>query len=332
MGKRLILLTSDRSFVLPTLIACRQLLEQTGVRQIADALIVTIGLSDQELELLSEAGANMGVSVCQLTLDRELLSNLYFNKTHVPVSTLARLYTPALIDAKYEHVVYIDGDVQIVDEIRPLICYDVPEGKLLAAPDRFMLGGVGFGWKAAEWREDLSYLQALGVSDPKDYFNAGVLAASRSTWASICEEALGFFKANSQLCRFHDQSALNAVCKGATIKLSPAYNFNTSFRKIGAEDFIKPRIIHFTGANKPWVGGSDVTFAASYSSLVGSFQNSFPACYETFSSVQIGVRNSRQQERNSIKSKIYLQYERFVKRRSFQKYLERTGTSSAKEF
>jgi lipopolysaccharide biosynthesis glycosyltransferase len=323
MSKRLILLTSDRSFVLPTLIACTQILEQAGMRQIADAMIVTTDLTIRELELLSETGSQIGVDVHQLTLKTELLNNLHFNKTHVPISTLARLFTPELIDTKYDHVVYIDGDVQIVGEIQPLVCYDVPKGKLLAAPDRFVLGGMSFGWRAESWREDLLYLSSLGIDKPSEYFNAGVLAASRSTWSSACEEALDFFKKNSQLCKFHDQSALNAVCKGETIKLSPAYNFHTSLRQIGAEDFLSPKIIHFTGANKPWLVESQSSSASSYSSLIRSFQHRFPVCYDMFAIHNSSGPPRRQEKRESIKSKIYEKYGRYQRRRSFKTYLER---------
>jgi lipopolysaccharide biosynthesis glycosyltransferase len=324
MGKRLILLTSDRSFVLPTLIACTQILEQAGMRQLADAMIVTTDLNIRELELLSETASQMGVDVRQLTLKTEL-NNLHFNKTHVPISTLTRLYTPELIDTKYDHVVYIDGDVQIVGEIQPLVCYDVPKGKLLAAPDRFVLGGMSFGWRAESWREDLSYLSSLGIDKPSEYFNAGVLAASRNTWSSACEEALDFFKRNSQLCKFHDQSALNAVCKGETIKLSPAYNFHTSLRQIGAEDFLSPRIIHFTGADKPWLVESQSSSASSYSCLIRSFQHRFPVCYDMFAGRNSGVPQRRQKSRESmsIKSRIYEKYGRYKKRREFKTYLER---------
>ena len=326
MGQRLILLTSDRSFVLPTLIACTQIFEQAGMRQIADAMIVTTDLTIQEFELLSATGSQIGVDVRQLTLKTDSLNNLHFNKTHVPISTLARLYTPELIDTKYDHVVYIDGDVQIVGEIQPLVCYDVPKGKLLAAPDRFVLGGMSFGWRAESWREDLLYLSSLGIDKPSEYFNAGVLAASRSTWSSACEEALDFFKRNSQLCKFHDQSALNAVCKGETIKLSPAYNFHTSFRQIGAEDFLSPKIIHFTGANKPWLVESQSSSVSSYSRLIRAFQHRFPVCYDMFAGHNSGVPQRRQEKRESINSKVYGKYERYRKRRLFKTYLERLTT------
>jgi lipopolysaccharide biosynthesis glycosyltransferase len=330
MGKRLILLTTDRSFVLPTLIACQQILAQSGMSQIADVMVVTTDLTVPELEVLSETGANLGVSIRQHALDRELLSTLHFNKTHVPDSTLMRLYTPGVIDAEYEHVVYIDGDVLIVGDIRPLISYNVPREKLLAAPDRFMLGGLNFGWRAAGWQEDLSYLRSLGINDPSDYFNAGVLAANRNTWSSVCEEALLFFKKNSQLCKFHDQSALNAVCKGKTISLSPAYNFNSSFREVGAQDFIDPRIIHFTGGNKPWLPGAEATYAMSYRSLSSAFQHRFPACWEIFAIAPNGVAPGWQPpERQSIYSKMYERYARFTKRRSFERYFERTGVHSS---
>ena len=42
-----------------------------------------------------------------------------------------------------------------------------------------------------------------------------------------------------------------------TSNMSPVWNFQTRFRSWGASRRLEPRILHFTGAAKPWLG--DVT-------------------------------------------------------------------------
>ena len=98
------------------------------------------------------------------------------------------------------------------------------------------------------------YLRGLGLERQDGYFNAGVLAADRKTWCTITSEALAFFKANVEACKFHDQSALNAVAGRRRIRLDPRWNFQTLFRYWHLEDQIQPAIYHFTQTFKPWNG------------------------------------------------------------------------------
>lgn len=179
--------------------------------------------------------------------DYDLNDDAIFHETHVPRSSLARLAAP--IPEQYEHVVYIDGDVQILGDLSPLIRHDVAPGKILAANDHAFLCASERGEYAAFFRR---YLTGIGVDNPSDYFNTGVLAFRRSTWAEMAPAAMAYIREHSVRCNYHDQSALNAVCVGRREVLSPAFNFVSWFSDIDATDFLSPVIVHFTGEQKPW--------------------------------------------------------------------------------
>jgi lipopolysaccharide biosynthesis glycosyltransferase len=324
MKDRLVLFTSDRNFLLPTLIAAWNLLKQDAVKLIADVAVVTVGMTTHEVSYLRKLVSQFEIEILNLG-DKDLDSQEWtFNKTHVPTSTLARLYTPSLIPSHYTNIVYLDGDIQIVGDLFPLISYDVPSGKLLAAPDRFLLGGTSVGWQSSVWRDDCSYIRSLGIENPDDYFNAGVIAARSETWKDVCDSALEFFKAHSELCRYHDQSALNAVCKGKTLRLSLAYNFSSSLEAINGEDYITPRLLHFTGANKPWFKDGKSPWQSSFVPLYNDFVDRYPDICREFSPAgrpsDAGVERTTS---TSARSYLYGRYAIASKRAKLKRFIRR---------
>lgn len=86
------------------------------------------------------------------------------------------------------------------------------------------------------------------------YYNSGLLYADLATWKTFGELALTFFAANMKLCRYHDQSALNAVAHEHMIPLSARWDFQQPMRAWGFDDEIRPRMYHFNGRQKPWNG------------------------------------------------------------------------------
>ena len=173
----------------------------------------------------------------------------YFNKTHISRTTLGRFALHEALPSHYEHVVYLDGDVQAVGDITELVAHDVKPG--------FIAAGNEFLWLCENdigpyWRRHRAYLDEIGVNDPRDYFNCGVLAFRMDTWREMAPKALDYFRRFPERCIYHDQSALNAVFYGKREILSPIYNFGTEFAKLGLIETETPRILHFTGAQKPW--------------------------------------------------------------------------------
>ncbi len=247
---RVIIFTTDQGFLLPTISAVLQLCKQADVIRIADIIIYLVDMAEESRIELKKAFA--GFPIVFISIPPELTKipkDVIFNKTHVPHSTLVRLSTGSLIPTQYTHVVYLDGDIQILGDLLPMVSYNVPKEKIGAASDSSWLysGDIGGHWKFTK-----NYLNGLGISDPRDYFNAGVLLFRRETWVKYAPAAWDFYIKNSGRCSFHDQSALNAVFLGRREIVSPLYNFVSGYSDLGAHFFYPPKIIHFTGAGKPW--------------------------------------------------------------------------------
>ena len=267
---RLAFFTTDADYLVPTLVAARQVAAQASVRDLAHVSVFLIDIQDRTQDELSRLFPDLRF----ITLKSEAFAlpvTSTFNRTHVPRSALARLVVGKMIDSQYKHLTYFDGDIQVVGNIEPLLHFTVPPGFVLAAPDIAEIVAPEIGRFAGEFRR---YRQALGIGDATDYFNSGILAATRETWVHMGEAAFTFMAEYSDLCKFHDQSALNKIFHGRRIALSPRYNLNSWLQALLPELAAQAAILHFTGGEKPWsdrANRPESRFRSSYCQLVREY-------------------------------------------------------------
>ena len=241
---RAIVFVSDSGFLLPTLVAAAQVDVQVRNPRIADIFIILMSISDQEREIVRRFAEPLGISLVDApSIDIDETSE--FNITHVPPTTLGRLFLCDYLPAIYENIVYLDGDIRINGDITPLIRHNVHPGYIAAANDKYWISA---GWLARKHR---LYLRELGLTDPRSYFNAGVLAFKRATWEEWAPKAYKYFVANSGRAKYHDQSALNHVFSNRREVISPIYNYISNYTMAGISE-VNPRIVHYTGGLKPW--------------------------------------------------------------------------------
>jgi lipopolysaccharide biosynthesis glycosyltransferase len=247
LKSKLVVLVTDRGFLVPSLMVAAQLVGFGHLSQ-ADIVIYTIDIDDRVLAYLKKKYENRIRFEALATRSFVPSQTVSFFANHVPKATLARLSLHGIIDKRYQDIVYIDGDIQVVQPITGLLDFSVPEGKILA--------GRGSAWLDRYAPDNKAtpdgYLESLGGAAPEDYFNAGVLAFKRSTWEVEAPRALSFFMEHSDICIRHDQSALNAIFLGRVLHFAPAYNFHGAYASLFLQDIYSPAMIHFTGPNKPW--------------------------------------------------------------------------------
>jgi glycosyltransferase involved in cell wall biosynthesis/lipopolysaccharide biosynthesis glycosyltransferase len=243
---------TDVNFMLPTLISA------AGVRRFvsADKATIYIFAIETESERLKEINTFLAAKgiygVEFIIMDKNCFTGIDWeraNKTHVPLAALGRFFMDGLLPDSAKRIVYLDGDTWIKDDPSTLIETVFPEGKLAAVED------ITFYCRndiTAHGKVTRSYLRALGIDGSNGYFNSGVFAAERRTWREISGEALNFFIKNTEACKFHDQSALNAVVGDRRMGLSPAWNFQTPYRYWNVDQKVNPAIYHFTQSQKPW--------------------------------------------------------------------------------
>ena len=129
----LVSFVTDNGYLVPSLVAARQLVGR-NIHELADIVIFTVDVDNNTIRELSDSRANSHIKF------EPLISRLFvpppgvvFRKSHITVTALARLCLHEVISPKYENIVYLDGDVQIVGDISPLVRYRVQDESVLAA-------------------------------------------------------------------------------------------------------------------------------------------------------------------------------------------------------
>ncbi|WP_312223850.1 glycosyltransferase family 8 protein [Rhizobium rhizoryzae] len=250
MKENAVVFVTDKGFLVPSLVAALQVLEQREASSAADIVVVLIDIDQGLHQTLERLFNPLGIIFFALNASEFLPSEgAFFNKTHVPKTTLGRLALHKVLPDQYVNIVYLDGDIQIVGDIGPLLRHRVAAGKIAAVTEGNWLceGDMGHYWPKHQ-----AYMTALGITDPLDYFNAGILAFRLDTWREMAPRALAYFTSYPERCLYHDQSALNAVFHGHRECLSPIYNYASLYADLNLTAEVSPRIIHFTGGNKPW--------------------------------------------------------------------------------
>jgi lipopolysaccharide biosynthesis glycosyltransferase len=251
LKSKAVVFVTDRGFLVPSLVAALQVMQQITVTTLSDVIVVLIDFNPMEIATVEKAIEGDGIIL--LPMDSALFlppDGTFFNGTHVPKSALGRLALHHVLPKHYEDVVYIDGDVQITGDLTALVRHRVMPGFVAAVAEGNWLceGDIGTYWPAHK-----AYMENLGVHDPRTYFNSGVLAFRLETWREFAPMALDYFIRYPERCLYHDQSALNAVFAGRVQPLSPRYNYLSLYAALGIDQEIRPKIIHFTGGNKPWI-------------------------------------------------------------------------------
>ncbi len=253
--RQCIVLMCDEDYLFPSLVCAKQ--ARAHAPASADVVIfLETDHLDPERKRVFEAASGATVRPIPdwlLSLLTKSVPEGFF-KTHVSRAALFRMFVAkALEEKQYERILYLDGDIQIHHSLTELLTLPLPEGAVGAVPDWMALHSLE-GMPDVDAKRQ--YLTQLGLSAEQwtSYFNSGVMVASPATWNDIGPKALDFLVARPDVCKFHDQSALNHVCRGRIAKLSFRWNFLRSYMTLPVYKSINPAIIHFVGRLKPWDG------------------------------------------------------------------------------
>ena len=178
------------------------------------------------------------------------LEGIYTDPRYTEAASF-RLLLPELLP-EYDSLVYIDCDVIVRQDIGTLYAQTRLEDKYL---------GVVF---EAPIENQAQRFRALGC-DPRCYFNSGFLLMNlkQMRQEKVSEKLLEACKV--PYLEFPDQDALNQVCQGRVLPLSPLYNgirtfflpqykpdFEQEYPQSGLWEKVQDQAtIHYTGG-KPW--------------------------------------------------------------------------------
>lgn len=176
-------------------------------------------------------------------IDVELVRSFAPPNARYGLATFYRLLLPSMLPVHIEKFIYLDVDILVLNNLRSLFDTELETMPVAAVPE-----------PVAYTRFD------LGLDNPNDYFNAGILLINLPLWRAqrIAERAIQFLKDFPKKVEYLDQDALNAVLAGNWWSLSDSYNFTwralpPQASRIELQRMLATKtIVHFNTALKPW--------------------------------------------------------------------------------
>jgi lipopolysaccharide biosynthesis glycosyltransferase len=168
-----------------------------------------------------------------------------------PRAVWFRVLLPELLPA-LDRVLYLDSDLIVRTSLAPLWQTDLGTRLLGAVTNPLYPFQPPYPQ------------QALGIAQPQDYFNSGVLLLNLAQMrAEGTARKLAEVAATRRGLWYPDQDALNLVCRDRWHRLHPRWNAQSTYFELAASELpvpaaqiaetrADPAIVHFIGPFKPW--------------------------------------------------------------------------------
>jgi lipopolysaccharide biosynthesis glycosyltransferase len=209
-------------------------------------------LSNESIEALKGVADRYQADFSFYPMDSALLENLSVND-RISNDTYCWNIMPDLIDPKVNKLLYLNGDMIVLDDIKPLWETDL-NGYIIGAVDDIA---------AIKFKE----FDRLKIPEQFGYFNAGTILINRREWVKndFSGKVLSYARENGKFLKFLDQDAGNFILYNKRKTLHPKWNqqvgvyfikknfTNSKYSNEDLEEAIKnPVIVHFNGMEKPW--------------------------------------------------------------------------------
>ena len=197
-------------------------------------------------------------------------------KNYITAETNYRLYLFSDDFSEYSRMLYLDCDMQAADDISKLYDLDL-EGMAVGACEDVGLIPVAMVKKAVFFdgkpcNADIYRTKYIGLDNPRDYFNAGMLVLDLEKCRSITDEIRAVEVLTAHRMTYNDQDALNIIFKGMVKQLDISFNYPPSINEYSQQERFRdalseelrdsPFIVHYAGPRKPW--NSDVPLGEIY--------------------------------------------------------------------
>ena len=217
-------------------------------------LFVSCDVSQANKKKFSKLGNEFSHAIELIKIDDSMVEMFPLNESmHISRPTYYRLLVADLLPQNIHKVIYLDCDIIVCGDIKPL-WEQIVEGKALA--------GVRdpSDYQAQHW-------ERLGASVPFEYFNAGVLVCNMDNWrqSQLLHRVRSYISDNFSRLMLMDQDALNGLLLGeyeriplrynCQLVLFKEYNWNhypVEIQKTYLEEVWNAVVIHYSDFEKPW--------------------------------------------------------------------------------
>lgn len=197
-----------------------------------------------------------GMRLHIIVVDNRILPPLPLNDIHHPITlpTYYRLLAGKLLPTTVHKTIYLDCDIIVAQNLRPL--WDISlDGKPLACVRDCLLNF------------DQPHCARLGYNPNEGYFNAGMLVINLDYWRQndIETRLADYAQKHYDKLHYMDQDLLNGALHGQVLWLPERYNFQppfllndywnqypTDYHNTLVQEYHQAAIIHYIGISKPW--------------------------------------------------------------------------------
>ena len=240
------------------------ILEHASSNKNYDMVVLTTGINDEnKVKLLSMIATYPNFSLRFVDVSPYIYGyNFYLesdiSNTKYSSEIYFRVLAPAIM-SEYKYVIFLDADLIVLDDIAKLLDYDFHDKMIAAVRD---YEGIANCY-ANNYERTKYRISEIGITNFDDYFISGVIVLNIDAFNARFSSKDLLDLAISKNWKQYDQDLLNYLCKDSVKIIDANWDF---VEDIGGfyssmparlfEEYLKseenPKIIHYSGARKPW--------------------------------------------------------------------------------
>ena len=255
---------SDDGYACQTAVMIRSIIDHADPDRKYDINILYSSMDDTNRSNLISLSDDEKISIrchdiSSMVSDSRFYTDSRYTNTTYRQEVYYRLLIPSLMPG-YDKVLYLDGDMVALTDIRPLLDMDI-SGHLIAATRDYCGIAAVFDPDSDRraYRESI-----LGDHDPEGYVISCLILFNIREFnrEHTCDEIMKL--SQSRQWQQHDQDVINVLCKDRIMIIDPRWayfeerDYTSRFLPSGLREeyenaFDDPYIIHFAADRKPWM-------------------------------------------------------------------------------
>ncbi len=255
----------SENFVPYLSVATQSIVENAGASRRYDIIVLTRDISPASMITLTRQVKSDNVGIGFLDVDAALGDIELPHHGHFRPETYYRLLAPQLLP-NVDKAIYLDSDLIVEKDIAGLFDVDVTGYPLAATRDADTIGQIeGYDATVGPYLKN-----ELGMRDPHDYFQAGVLLMNLAELRRTVSPEEFLALSTQRMWRWLDQDVLNRVVNGNYVRVHMRWNYLMDWQHLRRTHIVSnapadvraeyeeaaadPAIIHFAGPdNRPWL-------------------------------------------------------------------------------
>ena len=260
-----IVFACSENFVPYLSVAVQSIIDNASPSRRYDIVVLTRNISPTSMITLTRQVTSPHVGIGFLDVDAALGDVELPHHGHFRPETYFRLLAPQLLP-NVDKAIYLDSDLIVDDDVAELFDVDVTGYKLAATRDADTIGQIdGYDATVGPYLKD-----ELGMDDPHDYFQAGVLLMNLAELRRTVTPEEFLALSTERMWRWLDQDVLNKVANGDYVRVHMRWNYLMDWQHLRRTHIIAnapadvraeyeeaaadPAVIHFAGPdNRPWL-------------------------------------------------------------------------------